>query len=125
MHFSLSMTYSVFKSSHFSNFICSTFTKKSLLIILWEIFGLLNFNRFFLLTLITDAPNSYTYSHQHLLGNKIDHACTNFTFGSMEFYSPNYPEKYTNNLECIRAIEGELNGGKVYMVLVKRYTSVC
>lgn len=121
MHFSLLMTYSVFKSSHFSNFICSTFTKKESI----DYFGLLNFNRFFLLTLITESPNSYTYSHQHLLGNKIDHACTNFTFGSMEFYSPNYPEKYTNNLECIRAIEGELNGGKVYMVLVKRYTSVC
>ncbi|XP_048736178.1 neuropilin and tolloid-like protein 1 isoform X2 [Ostrea edulis] len=55
----------------------------------------------------TDAPNSLTYNHQHLLGNKIDHACTNFTFGSMEFYSPNYPGKYPNNLECVRAIEAQ------------------
>lgn len=53
-----------------------------------------------------DAPTSLTYSRQHLLGNKIDHACTNFTFGSMEFYSPNYPEKYPNSIECVRAIEG-------------------
>lgn len=53
-----------------------------------------------------DAPTSLTYSRQHLLGNKIDHACTNFTFGSMEFYSPNYPENYPNNIECVRAIEG-------------------
>lgn len=55
----------------------------------------------------TDAPTSLTYSRQHLLGNKIDHACTNFTFGSMEFYSPNYPENYPNNIECVRAIEAQ------------------
>ncbi|XP_062605094.1 neuropilin and tolloid-like protein 1 isoform X1 [Saccostrea cucullata] len=55
----------------------------------------------------TDSPNPLSYNHQHLLGNKIDHACTNFTFGVMEFYSPNFPEKYPNNLECVRAIEAQ------------------
>ena len=45
-----------------------------------------------------------------VVGDFVPQNCWNFTLGDWrqhEFYSPNFPEFYTNNTECIQLLVGE------------------
>ncbi|KAK6174653.1 hypothetical protein SNE40_017889 [Patella caerulea] len=53
-------------------------------------------------------PASLTVRPPPMINDEIDPKCWNFTHGNwkkMEFYSPNYPNNYHNNSDCVQYLE--------------------
>ena len=54
--------------------------------------------------LLVEPPPTYN--------DNISPECSNFTHGNweaMEFYSPGYPDKYPNKIDCVMYLQGELH----------------
>jgi len=58
------------------------------------------------------APAALTSDHhQALIGDLVKKECWNFTHGDPTqgvFYSPSYPNKYPNDIECVQYLEGKI-----------------
>ncbi|XP_060073814.1 uncharacterized protein LOC132553575 isoform X2 [Ylistrum balloti] len=58
----------------------------------------------------SSVAEALVYPQQSLLGDIVSPACWNFTYGDRlraEFYSPNYPEEYPNDIECTQYLEAQ------------------
>jgi hypothetical protein len=56
------------------------------------------------------SPNSLTLNDQPEVSDSVPAECWNFTHGdpnNMEFFSPNFPNLYPNNVNCAHYIEGK------------------
>ncbi|KAK3086388.1 hypothetical protein FSP39_017746, partial [Pinctada imbricata] len=53
------------------------------------------------------SPKAYTYSVLQSVADKIPPQCVNFSYGHMEFFSPMFPQKYPNNVDCVHTIEAQ------------------
>jgi hypothetical protein len=54
--------------------------------------------------------NNHVMSQRYAMDDSEEDKCKAFKVGNpeqREFYSPNYPDNYPNNIECTRLLEGK------------------
>ena len=58
----------------------------------------------------TVVPSSLTVEPPPMYNDNLNPECYNFTRGNwpdMEFFSPDYPERYPNKVDCVMYLQGK------------------